>query len=200
MTLSTRMAFVCTLFLSLSLPLLSQRRHDPLNDAEIDQIRETAQEPEKRMKLYVGFAKARMEMVQHMRTDPKLMGDKFSEMRTVLEDLATLVDETDDNLDQFNGRSEDLRKPLKTIIEMDSDFQVKLAELKRTSSQEQLREYGFALDSAIDSVNESADSARAMLQDQVTKRGKAKENPKDDKEDKPAKRHDDSVKAPCSPC
>ena len=129
MTLSTRMVFICTLLLSLSLPLLSQRRHDPLNDAEVDQIRETAQEPEKRMKLYVGFAKVRMEMVQHMRTDPKLMGDKFSEMRTVLEDLATLVDETDDNLDQFNGRSEDLRKPLKTIIEMDSDFQVKLAEL-----------------------------------------------------------------------
>jgi hypothetical protein len=175
----------------------AQRRHDPLNDSEVDQLRETAQEPEKRMKLYIGFAKARMEMVEHMRTDPKLMGENGSEMRARLEDLATLVDEIDDNLDQFNGRSQDLRKPLKTIVEMDSDFQVKLAELKRTSTQAQLRGYGFALDDAIDSVNESADAARTMLQDQLSKRGKPKDNPK---EDKPVKVHDDGVKAPCSPC
>lgn len=197
---AARNATVGILLLFLSAPLWGQRRHDPLNDTEIDQLRETAQEPEKRMKLYMTFAKARMEIVQHMRTDPKLMGTNGSEMRTVLEDLATLVDETDDNLDQFNGRSQDLRKPLKQIIEMDSDFQVKLAELKRTSTEQQLRGYGFSLDSAIDSVNESADSARAMLADQLVKRGKPKDNPKEDKDDKPVKVHDDSVKAPCSPC
>jgi TolA-binding protein len=186
--------------LFLGAPLWAQRKHDPLNDSEIDQLRETAQEPDRRMKLYIKFARARMEMLQQMRTDPKLMGDNGSEVRTVLEDLATLVDETDDNLDQFNGRSQDLRKPLKMIVEMDSDFQVKLAELKRTSTAEQLRGYGFALESAIDSVNESADSARAMLADQLVKRGKPKDNPKEDKDDKPSKNHDDGVKAPCSPC
>jgi hypothetical protein len=196
-----RNASIWILLLFLGAPLFAQRRHDPLNDAEIDQLRETAQEPDKRMKLYVNYAKARMAMLEHMRTDPKLMGENGSEMRTILEDLATLVDEADDNLDQFNGRSEDLRKPLKLIIEMDSDFQVKLAELKRTSTEQQLRGYGFALDSAIDSVNESADSARAMMADQVVKRGKAKDDPKADKEaDKPGKGHDDGVKAPCSPC
>jgi hypothetical protein len=180
--------------------LWAQRKHDPLNDKEIDELRETAQEPDKRMKLYVTFTKARMEMIQHMRTDPKLMGEKGEEMNSLLNDLAVLVDETDDNLDQFNGRSQDLRKPLKLIIEMDSDFQVKLNELKRTSSEQQLRQYGFALENALDSVNESADSARAMLADQVVKRGKAKDDPNYEKPDKPGKGHDDSVKAPCSPC
>jgi hypothetical protein len=193
-----RIAIAWTLCLSLGAPLLAQRKHDPLNDKEVDELREMAQEPEKRMKLYITYAKTRMEMIEHMRTDPKLMGEKGEEMRTLLEDLATLVDETDDNLDQFNGRSQDLRKPLKKIVEMDSDFQVKLAELKRTSSQEQLRNYGFALDSAIDSVNESADSARAMLADQVAKRGQAKED-KNDKDEK-VKVPDSGVKAPCSPC
>lgn len=199
MRLALRLATVWALAFFLCVPLLAQRKHDPLNDKEIDDLRETAQEPEKRMKLYVGYAKARMEMIQHMRTDPKLMGEHGEEMRSVLEDLATLVDETDDNLDQFNGRSQDLRKPLKLIVEMDSEFQLKLTELKRTSTQEQLRNYGFALESALDSVNESADSARAMLADQVAKRGKAKEE-KGDKDEKVKIKDDGSVKAPCSPC
>jgi len=197
---TARSATIWIILLFLSAPMWAQRRHDPLTDAEVDQLREFAQEPENRMKLYIKFTKARMEMIQHMRTDPKLMGEKGEEMRSVLEDLANLVDETDANLDQFNGRSQDLRKPLKLIIEMDSDFQVKLAELKRTSSQQQLRGYGFALETALDSVNESADSARAMLADQLVKRGKPKDNPKGDKDDKPVKGHDDAVKAPCSPC
>ena len=64
------------LLLFLSAPVWAQRRHDPLTDAEIDQLREFAQEPENRMKLYIKFTKARMEMIQHMRTDPKLMGDQ----------------------------------------------------------------------------------------------------------------------------
>lgn len=192
---------VWTVLFLLATPAWAQRRHDPLNDKEVDQLRETAQEPDQRMKLYVGFAKARMEMIEHMRIDPKLMGENYSEMRGLLEDLATLVDETDDNLDQYNSRSDDLRKPLKLIVQMDSDFQVKLEELKRTSTPEQLRAYGFALESAMDSVNESADSARAMLQDQLEKRGKPKEG-KEDKEEKPSrKKHDDDeVKPPCSPC
>ncbi len=200
---TTSRAFVFVLLLSFLGTAWAQRRRDPLNDKEVDQLRETAQEPEKRMKLYIGFAKARMEMIEHMRTDPNLMGEDGSEMRARLEDLAALVDEIDDNLDQFNEHSQDLRKPLKTVVEMNSDFQVKLTELKRTSTQAQLRGYGFALDSAIDSVGESADSARAMLQDQLAKRGKPKENPKEDKEekqDKPCKGRDDEIKPPCSPC
>lgn len=197
---ATRSLTAWILLFFLCAPLWAQRKHDPLNDKEVDELRETAQEPDKRMKLYVTFTKARMEMIQHMRTDPKLMGEKGEEMNSLLNDLAVLVDETDDNLDQFNGRSQDLRKPLKLIIEMDSDFQVKLNELKRTSTEQQLRQYGFALENALDSVNESADSARAMLADQVVKRGKAKDDPNYEKPDKPGKGHDDGVKAPCSPC
>lgn len=199
MTRAVKLAFASILLISLAAPGWAQRR-DPLTESEVDQLRETAQDPEKRMKLYVGFAKARMEIIQRMRVDPKLAGENGSELGKTLEDLAVLVDEVDDNLDQFNTHSQDLRKPLKQIVDMDSDFQVKLRELKEASTPAQLREYGFSLDSAIDSVNESADAARAMLQDQIAKRGKPKENPKEDKEDaKPAKR-DDPVKAPCSPC
>jgi hypothetical protein len=65
-------------FLGTGLSLFAQRHRDPLNDDEVNQLREAAQDPEKRMKLYMGFAKSRMEMIEHMRTDPKLMGENDS--------------------------------------------------------------------------------------------------------------------------
>lgn len=204
MTRSVRRAIAAFCLLLMTLPLAAQRRRDPLNDKEIDDLRETAQDAPKRMKLLVSYAKARMEMLEHMRSDPKLAGENGEGIRKLLEDVAALVDEIDDNLDMYNQRTEDLRKPLKSIIEMDSDFQLKLRTIKENSSQAELRNIGFALENATDSVNESADSARAMLADQVAKRGKAKDDDKEDKDaNKKKKKHsddDDSVKAPCSPC
>ena len=198
-----RCGLVLLLLAAFTLPCIAQRRHDPLNENEIDELRDTAQEPAKRIKLMIGYAKARMEMIEHIRTDPKLEGPNGEGVSKLLDDVASLVDEIDDNLDMYNQRTEDLRKPLKSIVEMDSDFQLKLRTIKESSSEAELRGFGFALENAMDSVNESADSARAMLADQVSKRGKAKENDKEDKEDsKPKKKNSDDSqpKPPCSPC
>ncbi len=202
MTRSLRCAVALLTLMAFAIPGSAQRKRDPLNDKEVEDLRETAQEPAKRMKLLVSYAKARMEMIEHMRTDPKLAGDNQSEIRKLLEDVAALVDEIDDNLDMYNQRTEDLRKPLKAIVEMDTDFQLKLRTIKEASSQDELRNIGFALENATESVNESADSARAMLADQVAKRGKAKDDGKEVKEDKKKRNHDDDSqpKAPCSPC
>lgn len=163
---------------------VAQRMHDPLTPAESDQLRETAQEPIKRMKLLVTFTRARMDMVNQMRSDPKMAEATGEKIRSMLEDVAQLVDEIDDNLSMYNGRSEDLRKPLKEVIEADSDWQLKLRSLKETASAEAIRTYGIALEEAADSVNASADSARAMLERQNASRGKDKE--KDKTKDKEA--------------
>ena len=203
MILRARFGLALLLLAAFTIPCMAQRRHDPLNEKEIDELRDTAQEPAKRIKLMIGYAKARMEMIEHIRTDPKLEGPNGEGVSKLLDDVATLVDEIDDNLDMYNQRTEDLRKPLKSIVEMDSDFQLKLRTIKESSSEAELRGFGFALENAMDSVNESADSARAMLADQVSKRGKAKESDKEDKEDsKPKKRNSDDSqpKPPCSPC
>lgn len=173
------------------LPCVAQRNRDPLNAREIDDLREAAQDPPQRMKLLVSYAKARMNMIEHMRSDPKLAGENGEEIRKLLQDVATLIDEVDDNLDMYNERTEDLRKPLKTVIEMDTDFQLKLRTMKETSSAAELRNFGIELENTTDSVNESADSARAMLADQIAKRGKAKESKEEKDEAKKKKSHDD---------
>ena len=59
------------------LPLLlactswSERRRDPLTPLEVDQLRDTAMEPDLRLKLYVKFARVRLASLEQVRSDPK---------------------------------------------------------------------------------------------------------------------------------
>jgi hypothetical protein len=161
-----------------SAPLWSQiHDRDPLTDAEVDQLRETAIEPEKRLKLMVEFTKARMTSLEQVRTDPKAK-DRGKRMHDLLEDISTLVDEIDDNVDDYNERSADLRKPLKQVVEMDSDFQTKLHELKNTENDpkniDEASDYKFALDDAIESIDQSATANRKLLDEQNVKFAKKK--------------------------
>jgi len=166
------------LTLLVSVPLWTQvRERDPLNDKEVDQLREAAMEPEKRLKLMVDFTHARMTSLEQLRADPKAGKDRGKKMHDLLEDIADLVDEIDDNVDDYNERSADLRKPLKDIIQMESDFQGKLRELS-TAAQDpknaDASDYTFALQDATDSVNKSAESSRKLLDEQNVKFANAK--------------------------
>jgi hypothetical protein len=189
------------LFFLVVMPALSQRTRDPLTEVEADQLRELRQEPMKRLRLMVKFARSRLETAEQLRANPNLP-DAPKQIRTALEDFTSIVDEMDSNVDMFKG--DDIRKPLKEIVEADTDFQLKLRTLKEGTAEKQRVEYSFALDTAIDSVNASADTARAMLQDQLAKRGKVKDSDKKDKDDdsdkKKSKGHSDTPDCPVKPC
>jgi hypothetical protein len=164
---------------ALSAPLLGQLHdRDPLNEKEVDQLRETAIEPEKRLKLMVEFTKARMLAIDQLRSDPKMAKDRGRRIHDLLEDLGTLVDEIDDNLDDYNQREADLRKPLKEIVQMDTEFQAKLRELKAAEQDpknvDEASDYKFALDDAVESVDQSATTTRKLLEEQNVKFAKKK--------------------------
>jgi len=171
--------FAITLLVALGLRA-QVRDRDPLTEKEVDQLRETAIEPEKRLKLMVDFAKARMVAIEQVRSDPKMVKERGLKIHDLLEDIASLVDEVDDNVANYNERSADLRKPLKQVVEMDSEFQGKLRELKAASADprhlDEATDYKFALEDAIDSVNRSADSTRKLLEEQNVKFAKKKKS------------------------
>jgi hypothetical protein len=146
---------------------LAQRHEDPLTQPEIDQLRDTAVEPELRMKLYVQFARARLVALEQMRSDPKVT-DRAHQTHNMLEDFRAVYDELNDNLDNFESRRDDLRKALKTVIEGDTEFQAKLRALKEDprASKEETSEYQFVLSDAIETVDSSADDHRKLLAEQ----------------------------------
>ncbi len=162
----------------LTIPVAAQRR-DPLNNAEIDQLRETAQEPVKRLPLMVKFARVRMDELERLRTTEKPGPERASKVRELLQDFGTLVDQLDDNVDDYADRGEDLRKPLKEVIDGDTEFQAKLKAWKDSAATDpaaakEIREYSFVLEDTIDAVNSGLDNAKKLLADQIAHRGELK--------------------------
>jgi hypothetical protein len=152
------------LILLAALPAWGKR--DPLNGAEVDQLRDVAQQPDKRLVLYAKFIQTRAESLQQLHSDPRFAADRDIHIHDLLEDIDTLVQELDDNIDVYERQNMDLRKPLKAVIAMDTDLQQRLRTMKQNSTPEALKNFGFALDSAIDSVGASLDNARQVAQDQ----------------------------------
>lgn len=154
---------------ALTLPTASAKgKRDPLTAAEIDQLREVTQEPAKRIKLIVKFARARMLAIEQLRSDPKLAGERGKQLHDLLEDFDVIADELDRNLDMYSRQRSDLRKPLKEVIEAYTEWQLKLRAIQQTDLADakiaaEMKEVEFVLDSAMETVNAGLDSARDVL-------------------------------------
>ncbi len=145
---------------------LAYARRDPLNNAEVDQLRDTAQEPVNRLKLYAKFARARMVAINELRSDARFSEDRGQRIHDLLEDLTRIVDELDTNVDTYAEPKNDIRKALKEIIEADTFMQLKLRELKEGGNPKEAPDYKFALQDAIEAVNGSLDDARKTMDEQ----------------------------------
>jgi hypothetical protein len=145
-------------------PLSAQRRRDPLNPLEIDQLRDAMLDPDERLKLYVKFSRDRMTKLEQMRSDPKTT-DRARQTHDMLEDFLGVYDELNDNIDMYVGRKDDIRKPLKIIIEADTEFQSKLRALKNSANTNaaEASQYEFLLTDALDTVDSSSDDHRKTL-------------------------------------
>jgi hypothetical protein len=152
------------LLLLMALPLAAQRRRDPLNPLEVDQLRDTMVEPDARLKLYVKFTRDRMNKLEQMRADPKTIG-RPKLTHDMLEDFLGVYDELNDNIDMYVGRKDDIRKPLKLIIEADTEFQAKLRALKDSANTDaaEAKQYEFLLTNAIETVDSSTDDHRKTV-------------------------------------
>jgi hypothetical protein len=156
-----------TLFATL-LPALAQRsQRDPLNAKEVNELRETNQEPEKRLPLIVRFARERLDAALAARNNPKLASaERTATIHDSVQDFVSIYDELGDNLDMYTDQKEDLRKPLKIVIAGDGEFKVKLEQLRRGASPDEMKTYGFALTSALEAVNDGTGEHRRLQQEQ----------------------------------
>ncbi len=147
--------------------VLAQRHRDPLTGPEIDKVRDSSWEPKLRLPLYVQFARTRLDKLDLVRSDPKVT-DRAKQTHDLLDDFQLLYDELNDNIDTYVDRKDDIRKPLKTIIEADTEFQSKLRALKDAANvpPAEAAQYEFVLTNAIETVDNAADDHRKLLTEQ----------------------------------
>ncbi len=166
MILPRRFLWMIGLLLLVAPSIQAQRRRDPLNPLEVDQLRDAMLDPDNRLKLYVKFARERMNALEKMRGDPKAT-DRAGQTRDLLSDFLAIYDELNDNIDMYVDRKDDVRKPLKLIIEADTEFQAKLRAIKNSANGDaaESKRYEFVLNNAIDTVDSSADDHRKTVGD-----------------------------------
>jgi hypothetical protein len=149
----------------------SARKRDPLTEAEADQLREVAQEPGKRLKLYIKFAEARLTSVDELRADPKLADGRGKKVHDLLGDFTAILDEINDNLDTYQGRPltkddrKEFHKGLKEVIAADDRFDQKLKELKSAAESDQktrveAQDFRFVLQDAQEALKSQMEMAR----------------------------------------
>jgi hypothetical protein len=157
-----------------------ENRRDPLNDLEVDKLRDAAQTPDVRLKLYVEFARARLEKLRQVHADPKAQ-DRDEQCRGALQDFLDIFDELDDNVDTFADRGDDLRKALKPVIEADTEFGSKLRAFKSSiaNSPQEIDKFDFLVNSALEAVDSGAKDHRDLLAEHEEKFKNKKKDHKD---------------------
>jgi len=168
MTAFSRKLFYCAFCILLTGAGWAQgHRSDVLSPDEVDQIRETAQEPQDRLKLYIQFARVRLDAAEKSRTDPQVK-DHAQAVHDHLHDFLDIYDELDENVDTYADRQDDLRKPLKAVIDADTEFQSRLRALEApaNATPQEMTEYQFVLATALNAVDDGAQDHRQLLAEQ----------------------------------
>jgi hypothetical protein len=146
--------------------IVTGQKRDPLNEKEIDEMRESADWPDKRLELMVKFARARMTAIEQLQSNGKTAKDRPMQIHDLLEDFTSLVDEIEDNVEMYGSHNADMRKGLTLLIEANSEWQLQLRRLKQQSPPEELDQFSFVLTNASDAVGDIGDDARQEIQKQ----------------------------------
>ena len=93
----------------------AQDKNDPLTEAEVEKLREVADQPIERVKLFMNFIAQRTDAIAEMVGDTRIQ-NKPPKIRKLLQEYTYLVDELQDNLDNYDETHGDIRKALKDLI------------------------------------------------------------------------------------
>ena len=169
--------FACWGLLLLFPNAWAEHHPDPLTPPEIDQLRDAALDAGQRLNLYVKFARTRLDALEQVRSDPKVL-NRAQETHDRLQNFLDIYDELNDNIDSYDERKADLRKVLKTIIEADTEFQAKLRAFKDSAgtNKNEAGKYEFLLSSALETLDSSAQDHRQLLAEQEEAAKRKKKN------------------------
>lgn len=96
---------------------VGQARDDVLSQREVDALRDSAFVPSDRITTFERFLDERKKRIDELLSKRKGHTDYGSEMHDALEQFGAIVDELNDNLDEYSHHHRDVRKVLPKLIE-----------------------------------------------------------------------------------
>jgi hypothetical protein len=142
----------------LALPLAAQR--DFLTADEADQVRETSQDPNARLKLYIHFARQRLDLAKTSLAKEK--PGRSILVHDALDDYSNIIDALDDVVDDALKHQADIKAGLAAVQSVEAQMLEALQKI-RDSNPKDLPRYEFALRQAIDTTSDSLDLSKQDL-------------------------------------
>lgn len=187
---------VLALLAFLSAAAVAQLGRDPLTRPEADQIREAADNPGKRIALFLQFAQARLDQFQTEQKGNNF--DRAERMHQALQDYSGILEELDDNADELvaghvtgemQGKIPKAEKPLQSIIDAENKMLASLQKIQTTSTPADLSIYRYELADCLDATRDSLKNAQqgmvqAKQREEERKRAKKQKRQQEKDEEK----------------
>jgi len=149
-----------SLFLLTTVPAFAQAREGVLSEREVDVLRDTADQPLDRLKAYDQFLNDRDQAMTEVVTG-RHGAEYATDVHDLLEQMAGIADELNDNLDDWGRRHRDLRKGLPKLI----DLVERWSTVARSPAAD--RRYDVVRRAALDAFKDTREIATTLAAEQA---------------------------------